>query len=109
MTRQELLERRWAALLPSPATSPQAAVARLGAVQAQDPGMAALAVAVRTGGTTESVREALDEGTVLRTHVLRPTWHLVARDDLRWMTELTAPSGSAGGSPMRCSRVLERS
>ena len=30
-------------------------------------------------------------GTLLRTHVLRPTWHIVPADDIRWMLELTAP------------------
>ncbi len=34
---------------------------------------------------------ALDTGEVLRTHVLRPTWHLVRPDDARWLIELTAP------------------
>ncbi|AEG42936.1 winged helix DNA-binding domain-containing protein [Isoptericola variabilis] len=34
---------------------------------------------------------ALDAGEVLRTHVLRPTWHLVRPDDARWLIELTAP------------------
>ena len=37
------------------------------------------------------VEHALAVGTVVRTHVLRPTWHLVARDDIRWMLDLTAP------------------
>lgn len=34
---------------------------------------------------------ALDDGAVLRTHALRPTWHLVRPDDARWLLELTAP------------------
>ncbi|PFG44839.1 winged helix DNA-binding protein [Isoptericola jiangsuensis] len=42
----------------------------------------------RRGGPDLAV---LDDGRVLRTHVLRPTWHLVARDDVRWLLELTAP------------------
>ena len=33
----------------------------------------------------------LDDGTVVRTHVLRPTWHYVAADDVAWLIELTAP------------------
>ena len=33
----------------------------------------------------------LDAGTILRTHVLRPTWHFVTPADIRWMLELTAP------------------
>ena len=35
------------------------------------------------------------DGTILRTHVLRPTWHFVAPADIRWMLELTAPRVSA--------------
>ena len=34
---------------------------------------------------------ACDRGEVLRTHVLRPTWHLVQPDDSRWLLELSAP------------------
>ncbi|WP_251152684.1 crosslink repair DNA glycosylase YcaQ family protein [Cellulosimicrobium sp. Marseille-Q4280] len=34
---------------------------------------------------------ACDRGEVLRTHVLRPTWHLVRPDDARWLLELSAP------------------
>jgi hypothetical protein len=33
---------------------------------------------------------AFDAGAVLRTHVLRPTWHLVRPEDARWLLELTA-------------------
>jgi hypothetical protein len=64
----------------------------LGAVQAQDYGGAAWAVGQRAQSLTRTdVDAALADGTVLRTHVLRPTWHLVAREDIRWMLELTAP------------------
>jgi len=34
---------------------------------------------------------AFDAGEILRTHVLRPTWHFVAPEDLRWLLALTAP------------------
>ena len=63
----------------------------LGAVQAQDYGGAAWAVVQRTRDLTRTdVDTALAGGSVLRTHVLRPTWHLVSRDDIRWMLDLTA-------------------
>ncbi|WP_418275530.1 winged helix DNA-binding domain-containing protein [Isoptericola jiangsuensis] len=45
--------------------------------------------AARTGEAATLV--PLDDGNVLRTHVLRPTWHLVLPDDARWLVELTAP------------------
>ena len=37
------------------------------------------------------VAAAFDAGTILRTHVLRPTWHFAAQDDLRWLLALTGP------------------
>src|SRR5579872_6586401 len=63
----------------------------LGAVQSQDLQGARWAVAQRTvGGSAAGLDQAIDAGTILRTHVLRPTWHLVPARDLRWMLELTA-------------------
>jgi len=35
--------------------------------------------------------EAFDDGLLLRTHVLRPTWHFAVPEDIRWMLRLTAP------------------
>jgi len=37
------------------------------------------------------VQAAFDAGKIVRTHVLRPTWHFVAAADVRWLLELTAP------------------
>jgi hypothetical protein len=69
-----------------------AVVEDLLAVQAQDVEPAVWSVAMRTTTPAETeVLDALDEGRLLRTHVLRPTWHLVGRDDLRWLLDLTAP------------------
>jgi hypothetical protein len=68
----------------------------LGAVQAQDSAAAKWAVALRTRGATDAdVERALDSGAILRTHVLRPTWHLVMPADIRWMLALTAPRVNA--------------
>lgn len=73
-------------------SSPEAAVEWLGAVQAQDVSGAAWAIAQRTTNVVATdVDAALDAGTILRTHVLRPTWHLVRPQDLRWMQALTGP------------------
>ncbi len=67
-------------------------VARMGAIQAQDYIMARWAVGIRHHGSTENMIEsALDRGEILRTHVMRPTWHLVTAEDIRWMISLTAP------------------
>ena len=72
--------------------SPEAAVEGLLAVQAENHPQASWAVATRTPGTTEArFADLFDDGAVLRTHVLRPTWHFVRPDDIRWLVELTAP------------------
>ena len=68
------------------------AVSRMGAVQAQDFAMSKWAVGLRVPGSTEkSVESAIDSGEIIRTHVLRPTWHLVSAEDVYWMLELSAP------------------
>jgi hypothetical protein len=62
-----------------------------GAMQAQDHPGASWAVAQRAPGLTEpDVARAFDAGEVVRTHALRPTWHLLAAEDLRWVQRLTA-------------------
>ena len=71
---------------------PDDAVSWLGAVQSQDYPGAAWALAQRTPGIPEVlVHEAFDSGRILRTHILRPTWHFVAAADLRWMLALSGP------------------
>lgn len=67
-------------------------VAHFGAVQAQEYESAKWALGLRTSGATAaSVEEAVARGEILRTHVLRPTWHFVHPADIVWMLELTAP------------------
>lgn len=67
-------------------------VAMLGAVQAQDYAGAKWGIAQRTRGLSDSqIDKEIDDGTIIRTHVLRPTWHFVAATDIGWMLELTAP------------------
>ena len=64
-------------------TSPFAASARdvvvgLLAVQAENPSQSAWAVASRTERpTADDLAKLLDDGSVVRTHVLRTTWHFV--------------------------------
>jgi hypothetical protein len=69
-----------------------ALVQKLGAVQAQDYAGAKWALSLRTNGVNDAeIENELARGRILRTHVLRPTWHFVAPDDIRWMLALTAP------------------
>jgi Winged helix DNA-binding domain len=71
---------------------PEDVVAWLGAVQAQDYGAAKWAVGLRLKGAKDDmVEQAFTTGSILRTHLLRPTWHFVAPADIRWMLALTAP------------------
>ena len=64
----------------------------MGAMQAQDYSMAKWAVGTRLPNSTDKlIQDAIDKGEILRTHVMRPTWHFVAADDISWMLELTAP------------------
>jgi hypothetical protein len=69
----------------------------LGAVQSQDYQAATWAVGQRTRGSgVSTVNRLFDDGAILRTHVLRPTWHLVLPGDIRWLLALTAPRIRAG-------------
>jgi hypothetical protein len=65
----------------------------LGAVQAQEYPFArwALGLRMRSGTIDAAIERAFDEGRILRTHVMRPTWHFVTAEDIRWMLELTGP------------------
>jgi hypothetical protein len=74
------------------AVSAREAVGSLLAVQAENPGQAAWAVASRTQNPNQAELAALlDDGAVLRTHVLRPTWHFVRAEDAGWLLDLTGP------------------
>ncbi|HEX6626638.1 MAG TPA: crosslink repair DNA glycosylase YcaQ family protein, partial [Gemmatimonadaceae bacterium] len=67
-------------------------VRELGALQAQEYSGAKWGIAQRTKGVTDAeVEKEISEGRILRTHVLRPTWHFVVPEDIRWMLALSAP------------------
>jgi hypothetical protein len=81
-------------------TKPEDVVRWLGAVQAQDYAGAKWALGLRMKRAREAdVEAAFSAGRLLRTHVMRPTWHFVAPDDIRWMLALTAPRVSAAIAP----------
>jgi DNA glycosylase AlkZ-like len=70
----------------------QEIVSYMGAMQAQDFAMARWAIGLRVPGLQDAdVEKAFNQGKILRTHVLRPTWHFVMPADIRWMLELTRP------------------
>jgi hypothetical protein len=73
-------------------TTADEVVGWLGAVQSQDYGPAQWSVAQRTPGLSQvNLEQAFNVGAIVRTHVLRPTWHFVRPADIRWMLELTRP------------------
>ena len=72
---------------------PVAMIGWFGAVQAQEYAPAKWALGLRLHGRAADadIERAFTEGRILRTHVMRPTWHFVAAPDIRWLLELTAP------------------
>lgn len=79
-------------LVGAPEPDPSAVVRRLGASQAQDFGPAIWSIGQRLAAATEPHLLAwFDAGQVIRTHVLRPTWHFVLPSDIRWLLRLTGP------------------
>lgn len=66
------------------------AVAQLVCVQAQDAPLARWSLGMRVDGSDDlSVRQSIDAGRILRTHILRPTWHFLLADDLHWIIDAT--------------------
>ena len=62
------------------------------AVQAQDYFAAKWSLGLRMQNATDSdLDRAFNDGSILRTHLLRPTWHFVTPTDIRWLLTLTAP------------------
>lgn len=78
-------------------SAPEDVVRHLTAVQSQDYWPALWSVAQRmpdAGGRPapeESMHDTCQQGRLLRTHVLRPTWHFVLPEDIRWLVRLTGP------------------
>lgn len=104
MSPQEIRLRRQhnQKLTESNFTKPEEVVSYLGAMQAQEYAMAKYAIALRMANspTDDVIEKAFNDGAILRTHLLRPTWHFVARDDIRWMLTIAAPRVIASNGSM---------
>ena len=75
-----------------PCASAIEVVRHLAAVQSQEYPSGKWSVGHRTRGVSDAdLDRAFEEGQILRTHVLRPTWHFVLPADIRWLLELTGP------------------
>lgn len=71
---------------------PEDVVEFLVCVQAQDYFGALWALGLRIGNVTEpEMEQAFIDGSILRTHIMRPTWHFVSPKDIRWIQALTGP------------------
>lgn len=57
---------------------------------------------MRRDATAAVVERAFNDGHILRTHVLRSTWHFVTAADIHWMLDLTAASHVQRGLAYTC-------
>ncbi len=90
-------------------TKPEEIVSYLGAMQSQDWPMAKWAIGLRLPGVHDKdVELAFNEGKILRTHMLRPTWHFVCPKDIRWMLRLTSPRVQAFNSSYYLKYALDQ-
>ncbi len=73
-------------------TNPKDVASWMGGMQAQDYGMAKWAIGLRLQNFTDKqVETAMENGEIIRIHVLRPTWQFISADDVYWMLGLTSP------------------
>jgi hypothetical protein len=93
------LRNQW---INAPVRTDAASVVRhLVAVQSQDFAGAKWALGLRLqGGREAQIEKAFNEGQILRTHVLRPTWHFVSPTDIGWLLRLTGPRVQAANAGM---------
>ena len=86
-------------LLGEPFETAEGAVRHLTAVQSQDYPGAKWALGQRLKGVSDrQLDELFNAGKILRTHVMRPTWHFVLPEDIRWLLALTAPRVNAASA-----------
>jgi hypothetical protein len=93
MTHYEISHHRLVSqkLLETNSNSPEEIVRHLGAMQAQDYAMAKWAIGSRCDATEKEIEEVINSGKIIRTHILRPTWHFVAATDIHWMLDVSGP------------------
>jgi len=63
-----------------------------GAIQAQEYAQTKWGIGLRIPHLSDAAIESeITKGAILRTHLLRPTWHFVTAEDISWLLALTAP------------------
>jgi hypothetical protein len=93
----------------------------MGALQAQNYPMSKWAMGIRLPASTiRTIDKAIQGGEIIRMHVLRPTWHWIPKEDVRWMLALSKRniqsalkfrnknSGITDNLCMQCNRTLEK-
>ena len=101
--------------------SPAELVKWMGALQAQNYEMSKWAIGIRLkNGNLNSINEALQQGKIIRMHIMRPTWHFVAAEDVRWMLQLSSKRIRSANESFgkqwnitektysRCNRLIEK-
>lgn len=79
-------------LLTHDIIKPHEIVSWMGAMQSQALDMAKWAIGTRLENrNVKDIDEALNTGEIIRTHILRPTWHFVSAEDIHWMFDLSNP------------------
>jgi hypothetical protein len=93
MTHSEISHHRMVSqkLFNTEKCSPQEIVHHLGAMQAQDYAMAKWAIGSRCDASEKEIEEAINSAQIIRTHILRPTWHFVSAEDIYWMLDVSGP------------------
>lgn len=118
ITRYRLINQKIAS---STFKKPSQVVEWLVAMQSQEWPMGKWAIGLRLPGCKDAaVEEEFNKGNILRTHVLRPTWHFVSPKDIRWLLQISAPRVHALNAYYyrkleldkkifsRCNRVMEK-
>src|SRR5687767_2517398 len=93
LINQQIAETKWKSAIEM--------IAWFGAVQAQEYAQTKWGLGLRLAHLKDiDIEKDFTEGKILRTHLLRPTWHFVAAEDIRWMLMLTAPRVNAANAYM---------
>lgn len=103
MTIKEVIRLRLAnqQITATACKTPQQLVGHMVAMQAQEFAMAKWAIGLRLPDVRMAdVDNAFNNGDILRTHMMRPTWHFVAPADIKWMQQLTAHRVHAASASM---------
>src|SRR5580692_4104213 len=115
MTSKAIVLRRLVSQGLVPGSGPSAAAgARFSSAEAVVRGMGGVGLRLALGrgagaATGAEIDAAFDAGRILRTHVLRPTWHFVLPEDIAWMVRLTGPRVRAGALPMQRQMGIDKS